>query len=70
MDERLLARLDSDDETRRDGRSAVLRRAVTEYLRRSKRVSIASSYRRGYEGKAGLGTEFQRWEDEGTWPND
>ena len=70
MDEKLLARLDADDETQRDGRSAVLRRAVTEYLRRSKRASIASSYRRGYGTKTGLGPELQGWEDEGIWPND
>ena len=34
IDEQLLARLDADDEVRRDGRSAVIRRAIDAYLRR------------------------------------
>jgi len=33
IDEKLLAKLDADEETQRDGRSAVLRRAVGEYLK-------------------------------------
>ena len=33
LDEALLARLDQDDEVKRDGRSAVLRRAADLYLR-------------------------------------
>ena len=35
FDELLLKRLDADEEVRRDGRSAVLRRAAAEYLRRT-----------------------------------
>jgi len=70
VDEKLLARLDADEETRRDGRSAVFRRAAAEYLRHRKRASIATGYRSGYGKKAGLGAEFQGWEDEGSWPHD
>jgi metal-responsive CopG/Arc/MetJ family transcriptional regulator len=70
MDEGLLARLDADEETRRDGRSAVLRRAAAEYLNRQRRRTIASSYQRAYAGKSGLGREFEGWEDEGQWPQE
>jgi metal-responsive CopG/Arc/MetJ family transcriptional regulator len=70
VDERLLARLDADAETKRDGRSAVFRRAVTEYLKTRKRTAIAENYRRGYAKKAGPGPEFEGWEDEGIWPID
>ena len=70
MDEKLLAKLDADDETQRDGRSAVLRRAVAEYLERRRRTSINSSYRRAYAKKAGIAPEFEKWEDEGAWPNE
>jgi metal-responsive CopG/Arc/MetJ family transcriptional regulator len=70
MDEKLLEKLDADAETKRDGRSAVLRRAVTEYLRRRRRSAITNSYRRAYGKTAGLGTEFENWEDEGVWPTD
>ena len=41
FDERLLARLDATEEAQRDGRSAVMRRAVDEYLRRRRRYTIA-----------------------------
>jgi metal-responsive CopG/Arc/MetJ family transcriptional regulator len=67
LDDALLARLDADEEVQRDGRSAVLRRAADEYLRRRRRRSIAESYARGYGRAPDLG-EFERWEDEGVWP--
>jgi metal-responsive CopG/Arc/MetJ family transcriptional regulator len=70
VDEKLLAKLDAYDETKRDGRSAVFRRAVAEYLKHRKRLSIANSYRRGYGGKSGLGSGFEGWESEGEWPNE
>jgi len=70
MDEELLARLDRDQETQRDGRSAVLRRAVTEYLKQRRTQSITESYRRAYGNKPGLGRDFEGWEDEGQWPKE
>ena len=45
LDDALLARLDADEEVQRDGRSAVLRRAADEYLRRRRKRSIAESVR-------------------------
>jgi metal-responsive CopG/Arc/MetJ family transcriptional regulator len=68
MDEKLLRRLDRDAEVRRAGRSAVLRRAASEYLRRSSARRIAEAYRQAYGAGSGLGTEFAGWEDEGSWP--
>ena len=44
LDEALLARLDASAEVRRDGRSAVLRRAAEEYLKRRRRRAIADQY--------------------------
>lgn len=70
MDEKLLAKLDAHEETQRDGRSAVLRRAVADYLNRRRRVSIADSYKRAYSKKSGLDREFEGWEDEGVWPKE
>jgi metal-responsive CopG/Arc/MetJ family transcriptional regulator len=70
MDEDLLAQLDRDEETKRSGRSAVLRRAVAEYLKRRNQQSIAVSYRRAYGTGTGLGPEFEGWEAEGQWPKD
>jgi metal-responsive CopG/Arc/MetJ family transcriptional regulator len=68
LDEALLARLDQDEEVRRDGRSAVLRRAADLYLRQRKAREVAAAYRRAYADRRGLGTEFGGWEREGAWP--
>ena len=68
MDDELLARLDADAEVRREGRSAVLRRAADEYLRRRRKRSIAEQYARAYAAGRGLDKEFSGWEDEGAWP--
>ena len=68
LDEALLARLDADAEVRRDGRSAVLRRAADEYLRQRRRRAIADQYVKAYGATARLGREFDGWENEGTWP--
>jgi metal-responsive CopG/Arc/MetJ family transcriptional regulator len=68
MDDRLLARLDADAEVQRVGRSAVLRRAVEEYLRRRRADRIADAYRRAYGEGGGLGPDWTGWEDEGAWP--
>jgi metal-responsive CopG/Arc/MetJ family transcriptional regulator len=68
LDEALLARLDADEEVRRDGRSAVLRRAADEYLRKRRKRSIADQYARAYGATSDLGAELDGWEDEGAWP--
>ena len=68
FDETLLKRLDADAEVRKMGRSAVLRRAAAEYLRRSRRKRIAKAYRTAYGVAKGLGDEFSGWENEGLWP--
>jgi metal-responsive CopG/Arc/MetJ family transcriptional regulator len=70
MDEKLLHRLDATDETRREGRSAVFRRGVKEYLDRQRRRTITSGYRLAYSADPGLGKEFEGWEDEGSWPSE
>ena len=69
MDEELLARLDATEEVQRDGRSAVLRRAVELYFRQRRADAVAGAYRRAYAKGVGLGPEFSGWEDEGTWPD-
>ena len=68
LDEGLLARLDADEEVRKDGRSAVIRRATAEYLLRRRQRTIADQYARAYGANPNLGEEFGGWEDEGAWP--
>lgn len=68
FDEALLRRLDADAEVRKLGRSAVLRRAAADYLRRRRTRRISDDYRRAYGHDRGLGEEFAGWVDEGAWP--
>lgn len=68
MDEDLLTRLDADEEVQKDGRSAVLRRAVDQYLRQRRAQTIAAAYARAYGLTPGLDQEFAGWEAEGVWP--
>lgn len=69
FDEALLAELDATEEVHREGRSAVLRKAVAEYLRHRRRQAVAESYRRAYGDAPGPGEEFEGWEDQGQWPD-
>ena len=69
LDEKLLARLDATEEAKREGRSAVLRRALAEYLARRRRSEIAEAYEKAY-GEGGAGEELAGWEGEGVWPEE
>jgi metal-responsive CopG/Arc/MetJ family transcriptional regulator len=70
MDDELLAALDATDEVRVEGRSAVLRRAATEYLLRRRRREIRERYARAYGESGSLGDELSGWEEQGEWPED
>jgi len=67
FDEPLLKRLDADEEVRVLGRSAVLRRAATEYLRKRRARTTAEDYR-AYAQDRRLDEELRGWSDEGVWP--
>lgn len=69
FDEKLLAQLDRDQEVRRHGRSAVLRRAAAEYLRRARRSEISEAYRKAYASGADESDELNGWEGQGVWPS-
>ncbi len=70
IDERLLARVDADPQVKREGRSAVLRRALEEYLQRKREREIAESYRREYGRKPVKPEEnLGPWEDP-PWPDE
>jgi metal-responsive CopG/Arc/MetJ family transcriptional regulator len=70
FEETLLRRLDSNEEVKRLGRSAVLRRAAAEYLRRDRSRRITEKYRRAYAAGEVLGDEFEGWVAEGIWPEE
>ena len=52
LDESLLRAIDTDPEARREGRSALIRRAVTGYLEAKRRREVDEAIRRAYQGKA------------------
>lgn len=69
FDEALLERLDADAEVRAKGRSAVLRRAASEYLRKRRAHATAEAYRRAYgPSRSGIDDEYANWTSEGRWP--
>ena len=57
-------------EVQRDGRSAVLRRAISSYLRDQRERTFAERYRDAYGQDGGLGPQFAGWEDQGRWPEE
>ena len=69
FDEGLLETLDRDEEVQQNGRSAVIRRAVTDYLRKKHREAIAAAYQRGY-GKHPTDPDLNGWADQGIWPDE
>ena len=68
FDEALLEKLDQHPAVRERGRSAVLREAAIEYLKRREAEEIARRYRAGYDDTAALDDGFDGWADEGAWP--
>lgn len=70
LDEELLRELDATEEVRREGRSAVLRRAAKDYLARRRREQVRERYRKAYGREGGLGKEFEGWEKQGSWPDE
>ena len=68
FNEQLLERLDGDEEVKRDGRSAVLRRAAAAYLKANRTRATAEAYSRAYGGGIGPNDELGGWADEGVWP--
>lgn len=69
VDERLLKDLDEDEEVKRHGRSAVMRRAVFEYLRKRRRKKIADAYRQAYGGRRATDVDWIGWTGS-AWPDE
>jgi metal-responsive CopG/Arc/MetJ family transcriptional regulator len=69
VDERLLHSLDTFSETRRRGRSAVIRAALGSYLKARRSREIDEAIRIGYR-KTPKDKDLLGWEDEGTWPDE
>ena len=69
VDEKLLRSLDSNTEAKREGRSAVIRRALAQYLARQQSAEFDAQIRRGYR-RTPVDTELEGWAEEGVWPTE
>ena len=67
MDEDLLRSLDTIDEVREIGRSAIFRRLAAEYIKRNRDDEIAAEYAQAY-GAGRVVDELGGWTEEGVWP--
>jgi metal-responsive CopG/Arc/MetJ family transcriptional regulator len=67
MDPQLVERLDAQDEVKARGRSAVIRDAVEAWLQRKNEERIVAAYRAAYGDAEGLGSEWEGWEEQGSW---
>ena len=70
FDETLLARLDRHPMVRERGRSAVLREAAAEFLKRDEARAIDRRYREGYGSAATSDCELKEWAAQGEWPEE
>lgn len=69
FDEALLKELDATEEVQREGRSAILRQAVAEYLKNRRRWIISEKYKQAYgASKPTADDELRGWEEEQVWP--
>jgi metal-responsive CopG/Arc/MetJ family transcriptional regulator len=71
IDVTLLRRIDQDPETRKNGRSAFVRSAVSSYLEAKRRHEVDSAIRKAYAGAGDeLASEMAGLIDAQTWPRD
>jgi metal-responsive CopG/Arc/MetJ family transcriptional regulator len=71
VDEELLREIDRRPETKREGRSAVIRSALRLYLQRKQKDSTDEQYARAYGArKARETSEFDALLDEQAWPDE
>ena len=68
FDEGLLDKLDRYCAARASGRSAAIREAVADYLRRKEAAEVALRHQTGYGGGAAANADLSGWADEGVWP--
>lgn len=70
MDKRLLNAADQAAKRTRQNRSALVRDALREHLRRLELRTREERDRQGYSRNSQSGVEAQVWESEATWPQE
>ena len=68
LDTKLLKAADLAAKRRKVNRSALIRDALREHLKRSRELELEERDRRGYLAKPQREEEFRKWEDAAAWP--
>jgi metal-responsive CopG/Arc/MetJ family transcriptional regulator len=68
LDAKLLQATDLAAKRQKVNRSALIRHALREHLRRSHELELEERDRRGYLAKPQREEEFRIWEDAAAWP--
>ena len=68
LDTKLLKAADLAAKRRKVNRSALIRDALREHLKRSRELELEERDRRGYLAKPQREEEFRMWEDAAAWP--
>jgi len=68
LDTKLLKAADLAAKRRKVNRSALIRDALREHLKRSRELELEERDRRGYLAKPQREEEFRIWEDAAAWP--
>lgn len=70
LDSKLLKAADVAAHRLKMNRSALIREALSEHLRRLHLRELEERDRRGYQAKPQMREEYQAWEDAASWPQD
>jgi metal-responsive CopG/Arc/MetJ family transcriptional regulator len=70
LDEKLLKAADLAAKREKVNRSALIREALTEHLKRLHIRDLEDRDRRGYRAKPQPKAEYAPWEDAAAWPDD
>jgi metal-responsive CopG/Arc/MetJ family transcriptional regulator len=68
LDAKLLTAADHAAKRRKANRSALIREALREYLKRLRELELEERDRRGYLAQPQREEEFRIWEDAAAWP--
>lgn len=70
LDTKLLKAADSAAKRQKVNRSALVRQALHEHLKRLHELDLEERDRRGYKAKPQLTEEHRLWEEVAAWPQD
>lgn len=70
LDTKLLKAADNAAKRQKVNRSALIRNALQEHLRRLHTLELEERDRRGYQAKPQREGEYRPWEEAASWPED